>query len=512
MATLDISALKENCKSSYPFFCRTMQDMEYFDPIHEELCEFVQSVIQESTDTVKLLVIMPRGGLKSTIITKYLPIWLTINDPTFRSYIVSSTLPNASRKIQEIRNVFDYGEIFRAMFPELLPTIKQTWTNLGAEVPRKVAYGENTFECGGIGTRVTGRHFNMLVEDDTLAPDDDASAADGIVIPTLEQVKNAVGWHQQAHALLVPVGGRIRAVVTTRWLDFDLVHYIRENEPDYKVFDVPAEREGKFYFSFYSRDRLDEIKRSVGTYLYSALYLNNPIPAGDRVFKDEWFNEVPRDGLPPIYRYVITVDPAISEKDSACETAIFGCRHADSYIYITDVKHGHFTPSETVEKILELVEQNFECVDCIRVEANAYQKALCYSLREAMKQRRLTKPIIADQTRTSKEVRIQGLQPLFENKQIYFLKGLTPALRSQLLQFPHGRLVDLPDCLSMQLRSFRGGVVTPQKEEDNEAKEGTMGRVLDVLRRKYRKSHGLSGMRLSTGSQSAEYRLARLRV
>jgi len=69
-------------------------------------------------------------------------------------------------------------------------------------------------------TKKTGTHYNVIIEDDTVAPDVEEMAAE-VIMPSIEDIERGIGWHKQAYSLLVPKGFRVRIVVSTRWSDFD---------------------------------------------------------------------------------------------------------------------------------------------------------------------------------------------------------------------------------------------------------------------------------------------------
>ncbi|MCP3685957.1 MAG: hypothetical protein GY861_25200 [bacterium] len=501
---VEVDTLKEACISSYATFAKLMQEDGWFDPIHEQLCDWVQYHVLKNIDAgkdVKLQITMPRGSLKSTIVTKYLPIWLTLQDTNFRTLIAANTYPNASRKLQDIRGIFDTNEVFRALFPELLPTSSCKWTNEAACIPRSNAFPESTFEAAGMKTRVTSRHYNLIVEDDTVAPAEDEMKGD-VTLPSVESIELAIGWHKNATPLLVPKGTRVRVVVTTRWGDFDLVSHVREQE-NYLVFDVPAlDPEGDPVFSmFYSKEKLEEIESQVGPYMFQCLYMNNPMDSTLRVFKSEWFNYMYPHELPDEGYYTLAIDPAISEKDSACETAITFVKHcpigARSYAQIwLKAVHGYFNPFETANKALDLLvpiinAEGGEKIRSLLVESNAYQGALKYVLWDEMAKRGISVPINAFQTRSNKKVRIEGMVPLFASGKIYFLRGLDPQVESQLKQFPMGKLVDVIDSFSMHRRvSLHEEFPTEEKAVEKKDFMDCMA-ILEEVQKAYNKRNGI---------------------
>ena len=462
MEEITPSALRQACEARYADFCRLMQGPGWFDPVHEKLCDWIQYQIEAglaaSNDLliVKLNVVLPRGSLKTTIVTKYLPIWMVLKDCNFRTLIAMNTHPSARSKLNDIRSVFDSNDIFRALWPELLPTNNCRWNSDFAEVNRTGQFPDATFESAGTKTQKTGSHFNMIIEDDTTAPEESDMKDNQAIAPSQEVIDRGIGWHIQATPLLVPKGKRIRMIVTTRWGEDDLVSHIRKNE-DYKFFDIPAELEDgtPVFTSFYSKEVLADIASQVGPYMYSCLYKNQPLDATLRTFKSEWFQWIDEDKIPLEGKRFrsIAIDPAISERDEACETAITEVLHVQqgtkAFQYWTADIHGRLNPYDQVVKTLDLAEKNSAEVRYIIVECNAYQGALKYFLRDEMIKRGIHFDIMPVHMRTDKNIRIEGMVPYFANNRIYFVRNrLTPQVESQLKQFPHGKLVDIIDCFA----------------------------------------------------------------
>ena len=89
----------------------------------------------------------------------------------------------------------------------------------------------------------------------------------------------------------------------------------------------------------------------------------------------------------------------------------------------------------------------------------AYQAALKYILINMMNDRRdkgeKTYQIVKAK-RGNKAVRIEGMQPQFQQRRIHFVRGaLSDQTESQLLQWPAGKLVDIIDAWSMHRKVWR---------------------------------------------------------
>lgn len=472
----DAKELKKRTQERFSNFARVLQGPDWFDNnVHQWLCDWIQGTIQEEmknmTDDkiIKMAIVMPRGSLKSTFCTKMFPVWMNVQDRfpdgTFgsdlRTLVVTNSAPNARKKLDDIRSIYDTSEIFRGLYPELLPTRDCAWTSERAIINRKHAYPDATYEAAGSGTNKTGSHYNIIIEDDTTAPEK-SEMSNELSLPSRDEIERAIGFHKSATPLLVPKGIRIRLVVSTRWGDDDLISYIQKSE-DYHVFDIPAKtEEGKRVFNiFYSENTLKDLEEQVGPYMFSCLYLNRPIDASLRTFKPEWFNniyytpnELDVSKATKSYR-TIAIDPAVSEKDDACETAITEVLHTfennKSYQYWENDLHGHFNPEEIVRKTLDLADLHHDEVTAILVETNAYQASLKYYLRDEMIRRNKSYTIVPVVARTKKEMRIEALVPYFANSRIKFSSSLTKQVESQLRQFPHGKLVDIIDCFAMHM-------------------------------------------------------------
>lgn len=482
--------LRDAMVNSYALFCLYMQDDGYFDDVHRELCEWTQYHIEKWEEEVErtgtclgeLAYIMPRGSLKSTIVTKYLPTWITLrryylfSDHSTRSLIAGNTFNNASAKMMgDIGGLFTSHKLFKSVFPEVLPRKGKDgniWRSTGLEINRDTSYPEETFQCAGTNTKLIGRHYNVIVEDDTTAPDI-SDYEDGMTMPSQETIEQAIGFHQAATSLFVPKSFRLSVVVSTRWASEDLIHKVLTEE-NYKYFNKPAVNDfGEPNFSnFYDEETLGKIKNRIGSFMYSMLYLNKPLDDNERVFNPEHFSFVEPDDVPKRGFRTLTVDPAISEKEDSCESSITVCQHVkkgyQNHQYWWEDHNCKLLPFQLANKILDLaVKYNTEEVPVkyIVIETIAYQKALKYVLLNEMERRGLSFKLGEFASRQQKEIRIQAMQPLFERRRVHFVRGtsktgglngnLSPQTESQLTQFPFGKLVDTIDSWSMHYKFFK---------------------------------------------------------
>lgn len=494
--SLSLEQLRRIVLSRYANFCRFFQEDGWFDPTHEQLCDWVQAHVTKaykgSTGVPKdilLTVTMPRGSLKTTIITKYLPVWLTLAahyeifpaewniDKSLRTLITTNTQPNARGKLRGISGLIR-EQWFQTLFPEILPDT--SCRNSGDSIDLNLSrfFDEGHFESAGTGTQKTGTHYNLLIEDDTVAPDESDIEA-GVALPSRERVEKGIVAHQKMSGTMCPKGFRMRVVVSTRWGSYDLLQWIWDNEPGYSKFDAPAIRgadvanwrSGTPVFSmFYSMDKLEEMESSYGPFLFACLILNCPQDLTLKKFKPEWLRQIVLPSQVPAHDcfYTIAIDPAISEKDSACESSITTVCHqyrgTEPIQFWTRDQTGHYDPSTIIDRTLDEAEAITAAKGLVRaiiVESVAFQKALKYALYDAMQRRGQWFPLIEFSSRQQKELRIEGvLVPKFSLGRIYFVRGgLSEDARGirviqQLLAFPTGRLIDIADSFSMHAKIY----------------------------------------------------------
>jgi Uncharacterized protein conserved in bacteria len=94
---------------------------------------------------------------------------------------------------------------------------------------------------------------------------------------------------------------------------------------DPKSADLLGRREGEALCpQRYDRKALLRIKAKLGSYGFSALYQQNPIPAGGGAFKREWFRQI-IDEEPKGLKWARGYDLAVSTRTSADYTASFRC-------------------------------------------------------------------------------------------------------------------------------------------------------------------------------------------
>jgi len=280
--------------------------------------------------------------------------------------------------------------------------------------------------------------------------------------PTKEDVEQAIGWHRLAPPLLVdPLKSQI-IVIGTRWFQEDLISWIRTNEPRYKIYSracrekngIPDEGGEITYPERFSENVLDELKTSLGPYFFSCLYMNKPVRTGDMIFQPEWIDYYETEPVHLRLAVFTSIDLAGDPEKNKGKTD-YQVIHTTAKdmntgkIYILDYWRKKSSPGELVDALFDRVKR-FRPLK-VKLEGGGYQGSVEYWIRERMvKENFFFNLDIYTKGRTSKNMFIMGLQPLFSNHMILLRRSMFE-LVNELLSFPIGANDDLIDSLAMHL-------------------------------------------------------------
>lgn len=191
--------------------------------------------------------------------------------------------------------------------------------------------------AAGVGGPVTGRGARIAIIDDPIKNQEEANS------PTYRE--KIWDWYRFTLRTRIEPKGTI-ILVMTRWHEDDLAGRLlrKAEEGDgehWEVLKLPAIAEkgdplGRkpgeaLWPERYDEEELAEIKRAVGSYVWSALYQQQPQPASGGLFKRSWFRYFREDGefyileRPEGLHHVKkkdcwifqTVDPAATEKETS---------------------------------------------------------------------------------------------------------------------------------------------------------------------------------------------------
>ena len=425
--------------------------------VHKQMCDFVDKNPQRQ----KLLLI-PRGHLKSSLITIGKSLQWIAENPSVRILIANATYSMATAFLTVIKRHLTNNQVYRDIFGNLALDPEKWSENMITLNQAHLVGGEKeaTVVCYGSGGNLVSQHYDKIILDDVVNED---------TVSTKEQIEKTIQFYRMCQPLLEKGGEMI--IIGTRWREDDLYGWLMDREngvvQDFDVFlrtaikdDLWDQSKNEFvkgttlWPEKYQLKDLSDIKRKMGPYQFSAQYLNNPVPPSDADFKRQWFRyyEVADIKGLDMNRYTF-IDPAISMDKQADYSAIVTVG-VDQYsnIYILDIVRERLKPDELINEIFNTFERWHP--QSIGIEEVGFQKTLRYTLKkeEELRKRWLNIVELKPDGR-NKEQRIRGLQPQYASFKVLHNRDLVYNiyLEDELLRFPRGKHDDMIDALAYSL-------------------------------------------------------------
>jgi hypothetical protein len=201
-----IEKLQLAAKTDLRFLCKHILRMDDWDTLHDDLAK-----VLEHSDSRKLI-LMPRGHLKSSVITVGWVIQQILRDPNIRVLISNAVWDKARAFLAQISGYLTDKSALPQLFGPF-QTPQGRWTRDEIEIAQKTktSIKEPTISTAGLEKSLTGYHYDLLVMDDLV---------DATNITTKEQIEKVKAFYRNSLPLLDP-GGRI-VTVGTRWAISDL--------------------------------------------------------------------------------------------------------------------------------------------------------------------------------------------------------------------------------------------------------------------------------------------------
>ena len=460
-----IDQLREKFASDFYFACEAIFEHHFesswlYEPVHGSLCD----EISDYKVNKRLAIILHRDWLKSTVCSVYYPTWRGILEPNFTSMLVLNTYTNAAKKLSAIRAILKDNDLLKQMYPERMPDSSCKDSEESVNLPRKSALADPTFSGCGVRTQVTSRHVNLIVEDDTIAPEQ-TNMNSLMMLPSDAQIEKAIGNHKVLEFILADLKKDQRIVVGTRWVERDLFTHIAEKEKFYKIISRACreDEEGNasdtgelVYPSRFDDEVLANLEATVGPYMFQALMMNDPQNPESMLFHRD---HVTYYETPPKNLMIFTsVDPAgwDEEYQGDPDYNVVLTAGLDLYsgrVYVLDYWRERANPGDVVNAIIDHM-TTYNPVLTL-VESVAYQSTLRYWLSEAMVSADIHYRVEPSPgTKARKHDKIRALQPIVSSRRLY-VRNHHEVLLHELENFPRGAHDDVIDALSMQINSWR---------------------------------------------------------
>lgn len=251
---------------------------------HKELCNFI-----ESDPGHKKLALLPRGHLKSTIITANYATKRIVEQPDIRILIQNATSANAIDFLTEIKkNLTQNEDLIRIYKDPDKPWIADNpleWSadRITLNVPKLGKKGP-TVTASGIDVNLVSQHYDMIIMDDVVNRENTF---------TKDQIQKVILRYKDNLDLLEPGGELI--VIGTRWNYDDLYGWILDPKGDVRkgfktmikqayqgdLWDDPI----ILWSEKYTAKDLQDLYRQKGSYEFSCTPQETPILMADWTYK-----------------------------------------------------------------------------------------------------------------------------------------------------------------------------------------------------------------------------------
>jgi hypothetical protein len=301
-----------------------LASLYYFSKIvlkRHRLSNFLHRDIASSleTENLHLMLEMPRDSMKSTLVTESLSMWWAlpfaetdeaamrelgyddawirwmkhVHNPNTRTLIISENESNAIRFGRRIDTHYESNDVFRAVFPEILPNARCTWNDKSKTHKRTFSgQGEGTYDFLGVGGAVQSRHYDRIIEDDLVGRE--AKNSELVMGDTIEYHRLLSGVFDSAASHKTQLGEEV--VVGNRWAYYDMNGWIREHEPEFAI-ETHSARGGccdkhpngiAIFPEELSLEKLAKIEARLSIEDFSHQYLNLAVLPGEQPFRPEW--------------------------------------------------------------------------------------------------------------------------------------------------------------------------------------------------------------------------------
>jgi phage terminase large subunit-like protein len=427
---------------------------------------FLQTVKQVNKKEITTLDLATREGNyianglithNSTILDKHYSIWRALRDPNIRIGIVSKSSLLSSSFVSQIKHVLESNQRIRMVWPDLInPAQAPKWNNNEVTLIRPLSSSEATFTAMGVGTTLAGRHFDILIFDDVVDTDCQAS-------PILR--KRIWDWFRFVAMQTLSVAQYTQAhIIGTLYHPEDLYHRVLDFEKDGKgnwlsSIQPAINPDGtSFWEEAFPLTELQSIEATYGVDVFKLQYQNDPEFGGTGLldwsfFDDSYYDtdDVNTDKLD----IVMGVDLAAPGTDktshhSSFAIVIVGTDSQSRKSYVIDaIKRKSLRMADQRDMIIDRY-QIYPSMHSIQVEAYAVQTYFHEYLNEV----EIPLPIYRVQTGGSKEGRYDFIVSLIQNGRLFFKENLHRELIEEICNFPQTS-ADLIDALYLALKGIQ---------------------------------------------------------
>ena len=433
----------------------------FTDLVCEEIDSFLEDVVQKKSPRLMLFA-PPRSG-KTEIVSRRFPAYTLGRFPDMSFIATSYASDLSTRNNRDVQRIID-EPIFNSIFPNVrlngknIRTVSRSSWLRNSDIFEIVDH-KGVYRSSGVGGGITGMGGDILIVDD---PIKDAEQANSVVYRD-----KVWDWFTSTLYTRSSFGGGI-LIILTRWHEDDLagrlLEQMKKGEGDtWKVINFPAIAEEDEVFrkegeplqaERFNIDSLNNIKKAVGSRVWSSLYQQRPSAVEGSLFKREnWqyykpLTNVPQDLIKQlnIKRVIQGWDTAFKKTDSSDYSAGLTIGVSDNAYFLLDL----FKEKCEYPELKRVVQQYADKwkPQVVLVEDKASGQSIIQELK-----RNTRMPILAYRVDKDKIARANAVTPIHESRLCFLPEGEKWVMDfvDSLSIFPNGSYDDDVDSFTMVL-------------------------------------------------------------
>lgn len=466
-----IAALCE--RRFYDFFREFWETIEATELVLNWHIEFLCDQLQEVYETWErgqqqpdVLINIPPGSSKSTIVTQLFAAWLWVKNPGIRvissSYAADLSISHAVKSRDCLKS-----EKFARVFPGL---IEFKHDEDGKTAYKNTKKGQRfTTSTGG---RVTGMHGDFILVDDPINPEESESEttrirANRFVSKTLSTRKTnkkrtvTIMVMQRLHEA-DPAGTWLATKKTLRHICL----------PAQKSADISPKDAARFYVDgLLDKNRLDmeacnRSQEDLGEYGYAGQFQQRPSPEGGGKLKKAWFQRISWPGFLKLTAgqkvvWEFDADTAYTKKQVNDPTALMASAYVGNTLFIREVVAERLEFPQLLDFIPGFLDRNdYGSESMLYVEP----KASGISTVQTMRQKTTYNVTEAETPDADKITRVNNAAPFVRSLRVVCIDGgWVDGFIDECATFPNAKHDDQVDVLTQAIRRHTATPAAPQE-------------------------------------------------
>lgn len=440
----DLSAFIEKC------FYTINPGISYKPNWHIELIADRLKAV-ESGEIKRLIINIPPRYLKSLCVNVAWPCWLMGHNPNKRIISASYSQSISTKHSLDSRLIIN-SDWYKKIFPKTKLTDDQNQKEKFVTTKRGFRLATST------GGSLTGEGGDFLILDDPQNP---------VGIMSNTQRDTVTNWYEQVFASrLDDKNNGAIVIIMQRLHEDDLSGYLLKKAPDiWHHVKIPAMAEENINYHFLSnnkqlefkenkalhearesKDNLENTKKELGGFNFSAQYLQNPLPFNDGMVKPEWLACYKTPPALENMRIYQSWDCAIKSGKNNDYSAVSTWAESNNNYYLLEVQRFKFEYPELKRAIIN--HYNKYNPNMVLIEDKASGQSLIQELRKETKI-----PISAINPKLDKISRFAAITTLIEAGKVQLPQHADwlADFEAELLAFPNAAHDDMVDSISQYL-------------------------------------------------------------